>query len=219
MNNHRIDVHVSIRRQDTASQEPELRRWAESHDGRTRCYHDADTGTSMDRPGFRPSRRDMETGLIDTLIVWRLDRLGRTAKGWISLFDDLIGWKVNLISLKDGLGLATPSGRLMANILAGVAASETEVRAERILAGQTAARPHGVRWGGSARGRRIKVTAEQVASIRRLRAEGQEIAAIARGTGLSRPTVDRILGEGCKASNGWSDPNRSGKMVSREGPE
>jgi DNA invertase Pin-like site-specific DNA recombinase len=62
-----------------------------------------------------------------------------------SLFEDLIRWKVNLISLKDGLDLVTPAGRLMANILAGVAAYETEVRAERIRAGQAAARERGIR--------------------------------------------------------------------------
>jgi DNA invertase Pin-like site-specific DNA recombinase len=104
------------------------------------------------------------------------------------------------ISLKDGLDLVTPAGRLMANILAGVAAYETEVRAERIPAGQSAARDRGVHWGGSARGRRIKVTGEQVAAIRRLRSEGEEIAAIARTTGLSRPTIYRILGETCQGS-------------------
>ena len=127
--------------------------------------------------------------------MWRLDRLGRTAKGLINLFDDLVRWKVNLISLRDGLDLVTPSGRLMANILAGIAAFETELRAERIRAGQTAARKRGVRWGGSARGRRIKVTPEQLASIQRLRLDGQRVAAIARATGLSRPTVYRLLGE------------------------
>ena len=59
---------------------------------------------------------------LDTLVVWRLDRLGRTAQGLTSLFEDLIRWKVNLLSLKDGLDLVTPAGRLMANILAEVAA-------------------------------------------------------------------------------------------------
>ncbi len=78
------------------------------------------------------------------------------------------------------LAPSTPAGWLMANILAGVAAFETEVRAERILAGQTAARKRGVRWGGSAGGRRIKVTSEQLASIQRLGLDGQRFAAIAR---------------------------------------
>jgi DNA invertase Pin-like site-specific DNA recombinase len=143
----------------------------------------------------------MEMGEVETLVVWRLDRLGRTAKGLINLFDDLVCWKVNLISLRDGLDLLTPSGRLMANILAGVAAFETEIRAERILAGQAAARSRGVRWGGSEPGRRIKVTAEQVASIERSWQEGDKIARIARATGLSRPTVYRVLAE-CNGSIG-----------------
>ena len=211
---HAIYMRVSTKRQDTASQEPELKRWAETHEGESCWYHDTYTGTSMDRPGFRQLMKDMEMGSVDTLVVWRLDRLGRTAKGLTSLFEDLVRWKVNLISLKDGLDPVTPSGRLMANILAGVAAYETEVRAERILAGQTAARMRGVRWGGSARGRRIKVTAEQIASIRRLRSEGQEIAAIARGTGLSRPTIYRILAEKCNVSIGLSDLTSACKLDS-----
>jgi DNA invertase Pin-like site-specific DNA recombinase len=165
---HAIYMRVSTKRQDTASQEPELKRWAQLHEGDSCWYQDSYTGTSMDRPGFRKLVKDMETGQVDTLVVWRLDRLGRTAKGSTGLFEDLIRWKVNLISLKDGLDLVTPAGRLMANILAGVAAYETEVRAERILAGQAAARKRGIRWGGSIRGRRIRATAEQIAVVRRL---------------------------------------------------
>jgi DNA invertase Pin-like site-specific DNA recombinase len=215
---HAIYLRVSTKRQDTASQEPELKRWAQSHEGDSSWYHDSYTGTSMDRPGFPQLIKDMETGQVDTLVVWRLDRLGRTAKGLTSLFEDLIRWKVNLISLKDGLDLVTPAGRLMANILAGVAAYETEVRAERILAGQAAARERGVRWGGSVQGRRIRATVEQLAVIRRLRSEGGEIAAIARATGLSRPTIYRILAEDCNASSGFSDGESVGRVVCGTGP-
>jgi DNA invertase Pin-like site-specific DNA recombinase len=210
---HAIYMRVSTKRQDTASQEPELRRWAESHEGDSCWYRDTYTGTSMDRPGFRQMMKDIELGRVDTLVVWRLDRLGRTAKGLTGLFEDLIRWKVNLISLKDGLDLVTPAGRLMANILAGVAAYETEVRAERILAGQAAARERGVHWGGSRQGRRIKVTVEQVAAIRRLRSEGGSVAAIGRATGLSRPTVYRILGEDCQGSSVPRDGEPAGGMA------
>ena len=101
----------------------------------------------------------------------------------------------------------------MANIRAGVAAYETEVRAERILAGQAAARERGVRWGGSVQGRRIRATVEQIAVIRRLRSEGGEIAAIARATGLSRPTIYRILGGECNASSKFSDGEPVGRVV------
>ena len=113
------------------------------------------------------------------------------------------------ISLKDGLDLVTPADRLKENILAGVAAYETEVLAERILAGQAAARERGVRWGGSVQGRRIRATVEQIAVIRRLRSEGGEIAAVARATGLPLPTIFRILGEGCNASSGLSGGERT----------
>jgi hypothetical protein len=128
------------------------------------------------------------SGLIST--VGRLDRLGRTAKGLTSLFEDLIRWKVNLISLKDGLDLVTPAGRLMANILAGVAAYETEVRAERTLAGQAAARERGIRRGGSIRGRRIRATAEQIPVIRRLRRRVEKSPRSRRPLGYpDRPSI------------------------------
>lgn len=73
------------------------------------------------------------------------------------------------------------------------AAYETEVRAERVLAGQAAARAAGKKWGGSQKGRLLTVTPEQVAAVQRMHAEGAKIAAIARATGLSRPTVYRLL--------------------------
>jgi DNA invertase Pin-like site-specific DNA recombinase len=84
----------------------------------------------------------------------------------------------------------------MANILAAVMASATEVRAERILAGEAAARERGDHRGRAIRGRRTTVTMEQIAGIRRLRSVGEEIAAIVRTNGHSRPTIHLIGGEG-----------------------
>ncbi len=63
----------------------------------------------------------------------------------------------------------------------------------RNVAGQQAARAAGKRWGGSEKGRRIKVTREQVETVQRLREEGRSIASIARSIGLSRPTIYAIL--------------------------
>ncbi len=87
------------------------------------------------------------------------------------------------------MDLSTAAGRLMANVLASLAAYENEIRSERILAGQAVARANGKTWGGSKKGRRIKVADEQIEAIRRLKDEGQKIAAIARATGLSRPVL------------------------------
>jgi DNA invertase Pin-like site-specific DNA recombinase len=127
--------------------------------------------------------------------VWRLDRLGRTASGLTALFDDLRARNVGLVSIKDGIDLETAAGRLMANVLASVAAYENEVRTERIIAGQAVARANGKQWGGSEKGRRLKVTDEQITTIHRLHTEDTPITAIARATGLSRPTVYNVLGQ------------------------
>ncbi len=100
---------------------------------------------------------------------------------------------MDLVSLRDGFSLDSPAGRLHARILASVAEYETEVRAERVRAGQTAAKARGKRWGGSEKGRLLKVTPEQVEAIATMVAQGHEITRIARITGLSRPTVYRVL--------------------------
>jgi DNA invertase Pin-like site-specific DNA recombinase len=188
-----IYLRVSSKQQDQRSQEPDLKRWADGQDNTITWYRDKFTGRTMERPGMNRLMADINTGKIATVVVWRLDRLGRTARGLTALFEDLRARGVNLVSLRDGLDLSTPAGRLMANVLASVAAYETEVRAERVLAGQAAARAAGKRWGGSKKGRRLKVTDDQVDMIRRMRAEDKKIAAIARATGLSRPTIYAVL--------------------------
>jgi DNA invertase Pin-like site-specific DNA recombinase len=147
----------------------------------------------MERPGWGKLLSQMECDNVSKVAVWRLDRLGRTAKGLTSLFEDIRERGVGLVSLKDGLDLSTPAGRMMANVLASVAQFETEVRAERILAGQQAAREAGKRWGGSKPGRRLKVTPEQITVIDKMHRRGEKIARIARAVGLSRPTVYSVI--------------------------
>ena len=127
-----IYMRVSTRAQDMAAQEPDLKRWAAAHDDSVVWYRDTFTGKSMDRPGWNKLTDAVHSGKIAKVVVWRLDRLGRTAKGLTALFEELAQKKVNLISLRDGIDLHTAAGRLMANVLASVAQYETEVRAERV---------------------------------------------------------------------------------------
>ena len=189
-------MRVSSRTQDMAAQEPDLKRWVEAHGDSVVWYRDKFTGKSGDRPGWNKLTNAIDSGKIGKVIVWRLDRLGRTAKGLTALFEELAQKKVNLISLRDGIDLHTTAGRLMASVLASVAQYETEVRAERVRAGQQAARKRGVTWGGSEPGWRWKVTDDQAAAVIEMKKDGKKIAQIARVTGLSRPTVYRLLGPG-----------------------
>ena len=156
-------------------------------------YRDKASGKSMDRTEWKTLEDAMRVGKVIQIVVWRLDRLGRTASGLTSLFDDLQQRKVNLVSLKDGLDLSTPAGRLMANVLASVAQYDNEVRAERVIAGQAVARAKGKTWGGSERGKRKKVTPTQEKIIRQLKVERESITSIAKATGLSRPTIYDVL--------------------------
>ncbi len=188
-----VYLRVSGKQQETRSQEPDLRRWIDGQDEPVKLYTDHQSGKTMARPGWEKLEKGIRMGKVSAVVVWRLDRLGRTASGLTALFEDLRVRKINLVSLKDGLDLATPAGRLMANVLASVAQYETEVRGERVKAGQAAARARGKRWGGSEKGRRKKVTDAQVRMIHRMRIENEPVGEIAKATALSRPTIYAVL--------------------------
>ena len=180
--------------QDMRSQLPDLKRWAEASGRAVKWYKDKASGKSMDRPGWRKLEAALTAGQVARVVCWRLDRLGRTASGLTALFEDLQARRVGLVSLREGLDLSTPAGLLMAHVLASVAQCETELRGERVRAGQTAARANGKRWDGSKKGRRVKVSDLQVRTIRELKAAGEPVTAIARTVGLSRTTIYSVLG-------------------------
>jgi len=190
-----IYVRVSHRDQKHASQLPDLERWAKSHEGKVIWFKDTFTGRTMNRPGMTKLMDALRIGKLNRIVVWRLDRLGRTTKGLCQLFDELRELKVDLVSLKDGFSLESPAGRLHARILASVAEYETEVRAERVLAGQKVAQRNGKKWGGSEKGWHWKVTEDQITAIHEMKMAGKPVSQIARVTGLSRPTVYRVLRE------------------------
>ena len=121
----------------------------------------------MDRPGFRQLMKHIETGRVDTLVVWRLDRLGRTVRGLTALFEDLIRWKVNLMSLEDGRDLVTPAGSADGQHPGGSRGLRYRSPGRTHPRGPDGRRERGIPWGGSRRGRRIKVTVEQITAIRR----------------------------------------------------
>ena len=185
-----VYMRVSTGQQNFASQENELLSWVENNKpSNIRWYRDQCTGRSMDRPAWNRLQNAINSGKIKEVIVWRLDRLGRSASGLVALFEQLSSRKVNLISLKDAIDLNTASGRLVANIIGSVASYETELRGERVKAGQEKARARGKRWGGSKKGRMVKVDKDILKMIKRERASGTSISAICRMTKLSRPTI------------------------------
>jgi len=193
-----IYKRVSSKSQDTKAQSGDLdayRKRLEAEGDTVHEYTDKFTGKTFSRPGWDQLWADVLAGKVDRIVVWRLDRLGRTVSGLARLFEELIGRKVPLVSLKDSLDLGTAAGRLMAHVLASVAAYETEVRQERQLAGIAGAKALGKRWGGRKRGTRIKVTPEREHAIREMVAARKTISEISRVLGLTRQTIYRVLGQ------------------------
>ena len=187
---------ISSSDQNADLQRDALDRWAKANGVELAWYTDTFSGKTMDRPGWNKLWRQVVAGKVEKLVVWKLDRLGRTASGLARLFEQLVEHGVGFVSLTEGVDLATPSGRLMAHILGSVGAYETEIRSERQQAGiEASRRRNGGRcpWGGSERGVPKKLTREQVAFIRRAKSESQAVAAIARTVGCTRQTVYRVL--------------------------
>jgi len=189
---------VSSKQQDTAAQAGDLDAYRKQMEGQGHTvteHTDKFTGKTMRRPGWDKLYADVVAGRVDKIVVWRLDRLGRTVSGLSKLFEELIERKVPLVSLRDSLDLSTAAGRLMAHVLASVAVYETEVRQERQLAGIAAAKKNGKHWGGRKPGTRIKLTPGKEEQARNMAEVGKPIAEIARVLGLTRQTIYRALGQ------------------------
>lgn len=190
-----IYVRVSSKSQDMRLQERDLERWAQFYaDGQeVRWYRDAWSGATMQRPGWDELERGIHAGEVARVVVWRFDRLGRTASGLAALVDELIRRRVGLVSIREGFDIDTPSGRLMANLLGSMAQYEREVSKERQAAGIAAARAQGKTWGGRQKGQRWKVKPETITAITDLRSGGASIASIARVVKLTRGTIYDVL--------------------------
>jgi DNA invertase Pin-like site-specific DNA recombinase len=188
-----IYLRCSSKTQDTKSQEAELKAWADRQGEEFAYYRDKATGRNFDRPGWQRLWNDVQAGKVSRIVVWRLDRLGRTVVETLKLLEDLDQMKVGFISIRDGFDPSTPAGRLMRNILVSFAAYETEVRRERQAAGIEAAKAEGKKWGGRKQGDRLKVSEEKESLICRLKQEGNSVAHIANVVSLSRVHVYKVL--------------------------
>ncbi len=142
--------------------------------GCEQVFTDKVSGAKAARPGLAKALDMARAG--DTLVIWKLDRLGRSIQGLIELAADLSARKVDFRSLTDGFDTATASGRLLFHILASVAEMERELIKERTIAGLAAARANG-RVGG---GRKSAMTPDKLDTARKLLAAGDKAAKVAK---------------------------------------
>jgi len=126
---------------------------------------------------------------IDVVLVWRLDRWGRSVADLLATLQELEHLGVGFVSLTEALDLTTPAGRAMAGLLAVFAAFEREVLGERVRAGLAHARQNGKRLGRPAT---ATMHADRVCKLRR---SGLSKSEIARRLNIGRTSVRRILDE------------------------
>ena len=124
---------------------------------------------------------------IDLILVWRLDRWGRSLPDLVTTLEELNHLGVGFVSLTEALDLTTPTGRAMAGLLSVFAAFEHEILRERVRAGLAHARQNGKRLG------RPATAAIKAAEIRKLHRAGVSKAEIARRLNIGRTSVRRIL--------------------------
>ena len=109
--------------------------------GCKRVFTDKVSTTKADHPGLADAVSHLRHG--DVLVIWKLDRLGRTVKGLVDFVADLQERKIQFRSLTDGIDTTTPAGRFFFHVMASLAQMERELLAERTRAGLDAARRRG----------------------------------------------------------------------------
>lgn len=124
----------------------------------------------------------------DTLVVWKLDRLGRSVKGLVDLVNELENQGVNFKSLTDGIDTASSAGRFFFHIMASLSQMERELTLERTKAGLEAAKKLG-RIGG----RKRTMTDSKIKSGHKLLASGHSPRDVARDLGVSIATLYRWI--------------------------
>jgi DNA invertase Pin-like site-specific DNA recombinase len=124
----------------------------------------------------------------DTIVITRLDRLGRSTKDLLNLVSELDDLGVNLQVLEQNINTSTPDGKLFFTMIAAFAEFEREIMRARTLDGLAAARARG-RKGG----RKPVMTQSKVDVARKMYKEGAYVKEIADALGVSRPTVYRAL--------------------------
>lgn len=124
---------------------------------------------------------------IDVVLVWRLDRWGRSVADLLATLQELEHLGVGFVSLTEALDMTTPAGRAMAGLLAVFAEFEREILRERVRAGLAHARENGKRLG------RPLTAALHADQIRKLRRDGISKSEIARRLNIGRTSVRRIL--------------------------
>jgi len=179
-------MFIGYARVSTQDQNLALQKDALTVAGCDKIYEDHVSGSRENRLGLAQILESVREG--DTLVVWKLDRLGRSVKQLVDLAEKLEKQGVHFKSITDSIDTGTPSGRFFFHVMASLAQMERELIVERTQAGLAVAKKLG-RTGG----RKRKMTESKMDSAKKLLASGIPPKDVAKDLGISVPTLYRWL--------------------------
>ncbi len=147
-----------------------------------------ESGSKDKRPELDRLMEDARKRRIDGILVWKLDRFGRSLKSLVTTLEELRSLGVQFVSYTENLDFSTPAGRAMANLIAVFAEFERDLIRERVKAGIQNAKSKGIRVG-----RRSLIDGERLCTIKDMRHRGMKIRAIARHLNISPSLVHKTL--------------------------
>ena len=162
-------------------------------------FEDRASGAKDDRPGLAKTLAFVQPG--DVLVVWKLDRLGRSLSHLLTIVNTLRARQVAFRSLTEGMDTSTASGELLLHVFGALAQYEHALIQERVVAGLAAARRRG-RIGG----RPPAIVGEKLDTIIAALNDGISKAAVCRNFGVKRTTLIETL-----ARIGWPTSTRTGR--------
>jgi DNA invertase Pin-like site-specific DNA recombinase len=175
--------------QKTDSQRAELEAWLKRHRQKSvQWFEDRDSATNLQRAAFQKLQAAIFAGKIQTVVVWKLDRLARSLKEGVNVLADWCKRGVRVISITQQIDLSGPVGHMIANLLFGIAEIELQHAKERQAIGIALAKKRGVYTG-----RRSGTTKAIPSRARSLKKQGLTIAEIAKALGVKERTVYHYL--------------------------
>jgi DNA invertase Pin-like site-specific DNA recombinase len=183
------EVRVGYVRVSTVAQTLDQQNAALEAAGVTKIFSDTLSGACDDRPGLAALLDYVRDG--DTVVVWKLDRLGRNMLHILQTVKELTDRGVTLVSVSDGIDSSTAAGRLMIGVLGSLAEYERELVKERTALKRAMSLANGTIFG-----RRKKVAhPSHIATARRMKDDGHTARDIAKYLGVSRATLYRYLAD------------------------
>jgi DNA invertase Pin-like site-specific DNA recombinase len=187
-----VYIRVSTAGQNEAGQRNAIQRWLDGHRiSDVVWFVDKASAKTLDRPKFQKLQSAIFHGEVETVVVYKLDRISRTMKDGIQVLADWLERGVHLVAVSQEMDFSGVQGKVIAGLLFGLAEMENELRRERQREGIDAAMKRGVyRERCGRRKGSFKAKPKRAAA---LQAKGMKPGEIAKALGVSRMTVFRYL--------------------------